>query len=334
MAEDRAPRVGLTTLADLATPMAIRVAATLRVADHMADGRSTAAEIAEATGAHADALDRLLRHLVTVGLFTRDDTGAYAVTEYGRQLRDDHPAGKRRWLDLGGAVGRGDLSFVELAHTVLTGEAAYPVRYGTSFWEDLGADPALSASFDALMGHHIELDNAGIADAYDWAALGHVVDVGGGSGALLRALLTAHPGLHGTVVDLPGPAATARRMFDERGLAGRARAVAGSFFDPLPPGAGGYVLSAVIHDWADEPAAAILRRCAEAAGEKGVVLVVEAVGGDGESPSTAMDLRMLAYNGGRERGLAEMRALAARAGLAVRAVRPAGYVSLIEMAPA
>ncbi|MER6910172.1 methyltransferase [Streptomyces sp. NPDC000594] len=327
-----AGRVGLRALADLATPMAVRVAATLRVADHIAAGRDTAEEVAAATGTHTDALDRLLRHLVTVALLTRDPVGRYALTAFGEQLREDHPAGRRKWLDTGGAVGKGDLSFVELAHSVRTGEPAYPVRYGVPFWDDLAADPPLSASFDALMNHHIDLDDGGVPRAYDWAALGHVVDVGGGSGGLLGALLTAHGSLRGTVVDLAGPAASARRNFERLGLAARTEVVTGSFFDPLPAGAGGYVLSAILHDWSDGPAVALLRRCAEAAGERGVVLVIEAVGADGESPSTAMDLRMLTYCGGRERGLAELGALAGAAGLAVRAVHPVGYLSILELA--
>jgi hypothetical protein len=328
---------GLRAMADLATPMAVRVAATVRVADHIAAGRRTAAAIARAAGVHAGALDRVLRHLVTAGLLTRDAAGAYATTELGEQLRDDHPAGKRKWLDIGGGVGRGDLCFVELAHTVRTGEPAYPVRYGRSFWADLDGDPALSASFDALMGHHVETDAADIAQAYDWARLGHVVDVGGGSGTLLGVLLAAHPALTGTVVDLPGPASRARRRFVHNGLVSRGAAVPGSFFDPLPAGAGGYVLSAIIHDWDDEHAVAILRRCAEAAGDGGLVLVIEAVGADGESADTAMDLRMLAYNGGRERGLTELCALADRAGLAMRAAYPVGrnsYMSIVEFGSA
>lgn len=321
-------------MADLATPMAIRVAATLGVADHLAAGRRTAPEIAAAVGAHAGALDRLLRHLVTIGLVTADGVGGYALTGLGEQLRDDHPAGRRRWLTIDGAVGKGDLSFVDLLHSVRTGQPAYAIRNGVPFWEDLAANPALSASFDALMSHHVEIDDIGIADAYDWAALGHVVDVGGGSGALLAVLLAAHPGLRGTVVDLPGPAAGARRTLRDKGLAERAEVVTGSFFDPLPAGAGGYVLSAILHDWDDDAAVKILRRCADAAGERGVVLVIEAIGADGASPSTAMDLRMLVYTGGKERGLAELDALARQAGLAVRGTHPIGarpFISIVEL---
>jgi 2,7-dihydroxy-5-methyl-1-naphthoate 7-O-methyltransferase len=326
----RAAHIGLRALADLATPMAVRVAATLRVADHITAGHRTAEEIASAAGAHADSLDRLLRHLVAVGLFTRDGQGLYGLTEFGEQLRENHAAGKRKWLDMNSAVGRGDLGFVELAHSIRTGRPAYPVRYGKSFWEDLASDPVLSASFDTLMSHHLELDYAGVAAEYDWAALGHVVDVGGGSGGLLSALLTAHEGLSGTVLDLRGPASAAHRRFLDAGLSERAQVAVGSFFDPLPAGAGGYVLSAVLHDWDDRSAVAILRRCAEAAGSGGVVLVIEAVASD-EHAGTGMDLRMLTYFGGKERGLAELGELAARAGLAVRAVHPISYVSIVEM---
>ncbi|MFI7639302.1 methyltransferase [Nonomuraea sp. NPDC049400] len=325
---------GLRAMADLATPMAIRVAATLGVADQIASGRRTAREAADALGVHAGALDRLLRHLVAIGLLDRDDAGAYTLTGFGEQLRDDHPAGKRKWLTTDGAVGKGDLSFVDLSYSIRTGQPAYAVRHGVPFWEDLGADPALSASFDALMSHHIEMDNAGIPDAYDWAGLGHVVDVGGGSGALLAVLLAAYPELRGTIVDLPGPAASARQALRDKGLSHRAEVVTGSFFDPLPTGAGGYVLSAIIHDWDDDAAVKILRRCADAAGERGVVLVIEAVGADGASPNTAMDLRMLVYTGGKERGLAELGALAAQAGLVVRGAHPVGarsFISIVEL---
>lgn len=325
---------GLRALADLATPMAVRVAATLRVADHIAAGRTTADRIAEAAGAHPDSLDRLLRHLVTAGLLTRDGAGHHALTPAGEPLRDDHPRSRRRWLDIGGAVGRGDLAFADLLHTVRTGRPGYPERYGVPFWDDLRADRVLSASFDALMDHHVSLDDDGIDRAYDWAALGHVVDVGGGSGALLAALLTTHPGLRGTVVDQPGPVAAARRRFAGSALADRADAVEGDFFAPLPAGAGGYVLSAILHDWDDEHAAAILRRCSDAAGADGRVLVVENLGPDGATTDTAMDLRMLVYTAGRERGLDELRALAHRAGLDVRGVHPVGTrrtISVVEL---
>jgi hypothetical protein len=158
-----------------------------------------------------------------------------------------------------------------------------------------------------------------------------VVDVGGGDGTLLAALLRAHPGLRGTVVDQPVTAAAARHALASAGLADRAGATGGSFFEPLPPGAGAYLLCAVLHVWDDESAAAILSRCAEAAG-RGTVVVVEKTGAGGEAPSTTMDLRVLAYFGGRERGVSDLRRLGADAGLDTRSVHQAGDLSVLELA--
>jgi len=321
---------GLWAMADLATPMAVRVAATLRIADHITRGLRTAPALAEAAGADADALGRVLRHLVTVGVLRRDQSDRYVLTARGEVLRDDHPAGMRAVLDLEGAIGRADLSFVQLLHTVRTGEPAFPAQFGRSFWDDLAADPTRSASFDQQMAADVAAWAPDIVAAYDWGSLGHVVDVGGGNGALLATLLREHPDLRGTVLDLPGAAEAARKALTAAGLADRSAAVTGSFFDPLPPGAGGYLLCAVLHDWDDAAAHAILRRCAEAAGTNGRVFVVEKLVTDTDN-RTEMDLRVLVYFGGRERGLAEITALAADAGLRVAAVHPAGATPVVEL---
>ncbi|MGR6975147.1 methyltransferase [Streptomyces cynarae] len=322
----------LWAMASLGTPMALRVAATLRIADHIAAGCRTAAELAEAADAHTEALDRLLRYLAVRGVLERDESGRYALTPLGEPLREDHPAGIRAWFDIDGA-GRGELSFVELLHSVRTGEAAFPVRYGREYWEDLTADPDRVASFNKLLGADVAERAPGVVAAFDWGSLGHVVDVGGGDGSLLAELLRANPDLRGTVVDLPDAVHAAKERF-AAGLGDRADAVAGSFFDPLPPGAGGYVLSLVLHDWDDEPATAILRRCAEAAGADGSVFVIETVGSGGHTPHTGMDLRMLCVYGAKERGIAEFSALGAAAGLHVVAVHPAGPSVIIELAAA
>ena len=322
---------GLWAMADLVTPMALRVAATLRVADHIADGRRTAPALAEAAGADAGTLDRMLRHLVTVGVLRRDGPDGYALTARGEALRDDHPAGLRALLDLERAVGRAELSLARLLHTVRTGQPAFPAQFGRPFWDDLAADPALAASFDEQMAADVTAWAPNIVAAYDWGSLGHLVDVGGGNGALLAALLLQHPRLRGTVLDLPGAALAARGTLAAAGLADRAHAVAGSFFDPLPPDAGGYLLCAILHDWDDQAALAILRRCAEAAGAGGRVLVVEKLATEAD-PRTEMDLRVLAWFGGRERDLAQLTALAEAAGLRVAAVHPAGATPVVELA--
>jgi SAM-dependent methyltransferase len=319
-------------MADLVTPMAIRVAATLRIADQIERGRRTAAELAESAGVDADSLDRVLRHLDRVGVLSRDDSGVYALTARGDMLRDDHPNRLRSVLDLEGAVGRAELSFAQLLHAVRTGEPAFPVQFGRSFWDDLRSDAARSDSFDAQMGADVAAWAPAILSVYDWGSLGEVVDVGGGNGTLLIELLAAHPDLRGTVLDLPGPAEAARRALTAAGLANRSNVVAGSFFDPLPPGADGYLLTAIVHDWNDDAAHAILQRCREAAGADARVFVIEKIGVDGMTPNTEMDLRMLAYLGGRERSLRELTALTDDAEFRVVARHAAGAISVLELA--
>ena len=257
----------LWAAADLATPMAIRVAATLRLADHIAAAGADGRALAAAVDADHDALGRVLGHLVTAGVLTRTDAGAFGLTAIGEQLRGDHPDGLRPWLDLEGAIGRADLCFVELLHTVRTGEPASPRRFGRPFWDDLSADAALAASFDALMGGRLAADAPVVAAAYPWGALGHVVDVGGGDGQPADR----HPPRPRRACAgrcrprRPGGPRRARHRLGRAGRPGR-DARAGSFFDPLPAGAGGYLLSGVLHDWDDEDAARILQRCADAAG--------------------------------------------------------------------
>ncbi|MHB1534022.1 MAG: methyltransferase [Acidimicrobiales bacterium] len=331
MSESTGDDAGLWARADLVTPMALRVAATLRIADLIAGGRDTSVGLAGAAGADIGALERLLRHLVAAGVLLREPSGRYSLSPAGQALRDDHPSGLRDRLDMEGAVGRADLAFVHLLSAVRSGAAAFAVQFGRPFWEDLASDPVRRESFDAQMGTDVAAWAPQIVAAFDWGSLGRVVDVGGGDATLLVALLRAYPHLRGTVVDQAPTAGRARETLEAAGLSGRGDAVAGSFFDPLPPGAGGYLLSAVLHDWDDEAALAILGRCADAAGDTGGAFVIEKTGADATSPHSDMDLRMLVYFGGAERSLDALAPLAAGAGLAVRAVHPAGDLSVVEL---
>jgi len=310
----------LRSLSDLTTPMAIRVAATLKLADLIADGVRTAHALADRTDTDPDALGRLLRHLTSIGLL-RADGNNFFLADLGNALRVDHLGGPTSSLDIDGIVGRIGLAQLRLLDSIRTGRAAYPLVYGKGFWEDLAADPDLSARFDAHMGSG---DPSDAVAAYDWAAARWVVDVGGGNGNLLAAILQANPGIRGTVVELAGPAETARQNFAATGLSARASVKSGSFFDQLPAGAGAYVLSNVIHDWPDVEATTILSRCAEAAGFSGAVLLFEGVleSGDEVAASTAFDLFMLVCCGGRQRTLPELENLAAGAGLKLIAISP------------
>jgi hypothetical protein len=319
-AKPDAPIERLRQLSDLVTPMAIRVAATLNLPDLIAEGLTTADALAERTDTNRGALGRLLRHLASIGLL-RADGNDFLLTDLGDALRVGHPGSPTSSLDINGIVGRISLAQSRLLDSIRTGQAAYPLVYGKGLWEDLAADPELSARFDAHMGSG---DPSAAVAAYDWAAARWVVDVGGGNGNLLAGILQGNPEVRGTVVDLAGPADAARRKFAAIGLSARASVATGSFFERLPAGAGAYVLSNVIHDWPDAEATTILSRCAEAAGSSGAVLVFEGLLESGEevAPSTDFDLFMLACCGGRQRTLPELETLAAAAGLRMIATTP------------
>ncbi len=325
----------LWAMADLFTPMAVRVAATLCLADHIAGGADTLAALAERTGCDHDALGRLVDHLVVIGVLRRRGMDTLSLTDLGEQLREGHPGNGRAWLDIEGAVGRAELSALRLLDAVRTGGPAFPMLYGSGFWEDLAAQPALVESFDALMASRLRAEMDGIVAGYEWSALARLVDVGGGNGTLLAAILAAHPGLRGTLVELPGPAETAGPILAAAGVGERCEIVSGSFFEALPAGAEAYLLSGVLHDWDDEHALRILRRCADAARTTGRVLVIEEGLLDDASGSglrTEMNLRMLAYTGGRERTLVELQHLALGAGLRVAAVhRATRYRAIVDL---
>jgi len=312
----------LGPLMDLVTPMALRVAATLRLADFMPDdGTGEGAvigDLAERTGSDPEALARVLRHLVQHGVFTEPRPGRFAANQTAAMLRTGQPG--LMWLDLEGFGGRMDLAFTGLAHTVRTGEPAWKEVFGLPFWDYLDANPAIGASFDATMA--VDGGNIAVASGYDWTTVRHVADIGGGTGTLIAEVLQRNPGLRGTLADLPETAARARQYLAGLGLDGRCEVVGQSFFDPLPPGADAYLLNRVIHDWDDAAATAILRRCAEAAASSGRVLVVESHANPGGDPAgfAEMNLRMLVLAGGRERTIDDYSALASDAGLRVTAV--------------
>ena len=228
----------LGPLMDLVTPMALRVAATLRLADFMPDdgtgGGAVVGDLAERAGADPDALARMLRHLVAHGVFTEPRPGQFAANQTAALLRSGHPAAL--WLDLDGFGGRMDLAFTSLAHTVRTGEPAWEQVFGQPFWAYLDANPAISASFDATMA--VDAGNAAVADGYDWTTVRHVADIGGGTGTLIAEVLRRNPHLRGTLADLPETAARARQYLAGLGLDDRCEVVGQSF----RPGIGTFVI--------------------------------------------------------------------------------------------
>ena len=307
----------LRNMAGLATPMALRVAVTLGLPDRLRREPATAAQVATELDVSPMALGLLLGHLETLGIVERTGSG-HRTTEFGAALCRDAGNGLTNFLHLDMAGGRAEMAFVELLHSVTTGEAGYVRRFGQDFWADLTEQPHLRESFDQQMTDRFRTQVPQLVAGYDWGRFTTLVDVGGGNGTLLAAILAAHPALRGHLVELDATAAAARRHFRELGVADRAEVTAGSFFDPLPSGADAYLLSDILHDWDDEHAHRILARCAEAVDPAGRVLVLEPVGG--RRAGTEFDLAMLAIFGGRERRVEEFRDLAAPHGLVLDAV--------------
>lgn len=326
------PSAELEALVDLGTPFAVRVAATLNIADLIASGVDTVDGLAEACEADRDALARLLRFLTHRRVFTESSPGVFGLTPVGRLLCASGPGDKRTAFEMGGVGVRMDLAFAGLLHSIRTGEPGYASVHGRSLWADLDAEPSYRAYFDDLMRSQQLFTAPQVASLYDWSTVKHVMDIGGGSGQLLTELLLAHPHLRGAVVDRPEPVRAAVERFAAAGLADRAEAIAGDFFEPLPTGAEVYIVSRALTDWNDRSALAILRRCAEAAGTSGRVLVVEMLPTHPYVPhQSSYDLKMLAVVGGRERGADEHIALAAAAGLTIRSVsRGTGGLIVME----
>lgn len=305
----------LFTLSDLSTPWSVHVAATLRIADHIADGHDEIGALAAVAGADRNSLHRMLRHLVSKGLFTEPSPGHFALNDLARGLLGESG---RIALDLDSFGGRMAHAWGTLLAAVRTGKPAYHEAFGRPFWDDLEAHPELAEKFDALMGPagHGAPDPEVLIDSADWQSIRAVVDVGGGSGYLLAEILRAHPALRGTLVDLPRTVTRAAQVLQSAGVADRAAVVGQSFFDPLPAGADLYILKNVLADWPDAEATTILRRCAEAARPHGrVVAFTGVVPGEEASP----ELLMMILVGGRGRTLDEFRAMAREAGLEMTA---------------
>jgi hypothetical protein len=309
--------VDLERMLDLATPWCLRVAATLRIPEHIAAGHASIADLAAAAGCDADALHAVLGHLVSQGVFTEEFPGRFACNQAAEQL-----AGVP-FLDLAGIGGRMARTWATLPDYVQTGQPAYQQVFGRPFWEDLAAHPAIGAEFDALMGpagHGVPDFDVELSDG--WDTVRTVVDVGGGTGAMLASLLRRHPRARGILVDLPGTAARAGETIESFGVAERVTVQAQSFFDPLPAGADLYLLKSVLNDWPDEPTVAILRRCAEAARTARASIASIAVLGGVAADETPRSLGIdMLVAGGKTSTLTQFTELARRAGLDVIAAR-------------
>ena len=299
------------------------VAARLGLADLLASGPRSSAELANSLGAHAASLHRVLRGLVTLGVCSEERDGRFGLAALGAWLRADTPGSLRGHALLCGEESVG--AWGDLLHSVMTGETAFNHVFGMSQWEHRGQHPELSEYFNAEQERGTARAAAAIVAAYDFSPFRTIADVGGGRGTLLAAILKACPAAAGILFDQPHVVAGAGPYLEAAGVAARCQVVGGSFFDRVPAGADVLVLKSIIHDWDDEHALVILRNCRVALGERGTLLVVERLmptRAEDEPAAVLTDLHMLAVTGGRERSEAEYRTLFEGAGLTVTRILP------------
>lgn len=308
MTESAGERLAWLTDGYLTTQL-LYVAAELRLADALADKPMTAAELAAAVGADAVVLQRILRGLAAELVFDESPDGRFELTPTGSLLRADAQGSLRGFV-----LARGRLYYDALGgllQAAKQGGVPFEHVHGSPFFDYLASRPEEMASFQGSMSARLSREARAVVQAYDFGKFRTLVDVGGGRGTLLEAIIDSAPGLEGTLFDQPAVVKGSDLP-----------SVAGDFFVSVPAGADAYLLSRVLHDWDDDRAVAILRTCHAAMPAHGTLLIVESVLPElaAQQPAAVrMDLHMLLLLHGRERTEAEYAALLNQAGLALTA---------------
>jgi SAM-dependent methyltransferase len=309
---------------------AIYVAAELGIADLLAAGPRSSGELAKETGTDGGSLYRVLRALASVDIFREDAEGRFTLTPMGELLGTGSPGSKRALAIMAGAEFY--RSWGGLLSSVETGGPAFDEVFGKSFFRYMSDNPDRWHIYDdAMTGVH-DGETKPVLDAYDFPSCGTIVDVGGGNGLALAAILRGHPRARGVLFDLPAVTRRAEIIIAGSGVSDRCRIVGGDFFDSVPASGDVYLLRHVIHDWEDREAIAILKNCRDAMRPGGRVLVVETVIPSGNEPCFGkwLDLMMLVV-GGRERTREQYVELFSAAGLRVARIVPTDdEVSVIE----
>jgi hypothetical protein len=319
-ADELSSTVALRRLIDgYQVSQALYVVATLGVADQLAAGPRTSDELAAAVGAHPGTLFRVLRALAAIGVFTELDGAWFALTPLGEHLRSDAAEPLGGWARFIGREYHWQ-AWAHLLDAVRSGECAFMSVHGRSGWEYRSANPDENAIFDRAMTDLSQRICRQIVDAYDFGRHVRIVDVGGGRGALLAAILNRYPSTRGMLFDLPHVVTASHAVLAAAGVSERCDVVAGDFFAGLPDGADAYILKTVLHDWDDADAFRILHSCRRASRQGATLIVVEWELGPRNSARDAKmsDLEMLVGNGGRVRSLDQQSNLLTRSGFHLR----------------
>ena len=303
---------------------AVYVAAELGVADLLAGGPMTAAQLAQATRVHEPSLYRCCGCPPRLGVLTEQDGRLFALTVLGERLRAEVPASVRSWALLVESLETA-LGFEPLTETVRTGKPSFDIARSMKLFEFMPGHPELAQGFQPAMSERTAAFAPSVAAGYDFSPMRTVADLGGGKGTLLAAILRAHRHLRGVLFELPAALPGAAAVLREAGVEDRCQIVPGDFFRGVPEGAGCYILANVLHDWDDRSSVRILSACRQAMAEDGRVLIVERLIPDEPAaavPVLLSDLHMMVFSGGQERTNAEYGQLLAEAGLNLGRVQP------------
>jgi len=314
---------------------AIAVAAELGIADLLAEGPRSSDDLAQAAGCHAGALYRLLRALASMGVFTEVEPKRFGLTPMAEMLRADAPVSVRSRVihtcsDVPWRI------WGQLSYSVRTGRPAFEHIFGMGEWEYRARNPEVNARFNACETSLVTQVANAVASAYDFSGFGRLIDVGGGHGALLVAILSVNPELRAVLFDLPHVVEGARESLVAAGLLERCAIVGGDMFEAVPAGGDAYLLSRIIHGWDSDRTVDILANCRRVMGPYSKPLLAEELIPSGDVPAYGKltDLNMLVSAGGQERTEAEYRALYAAAGFTLtRVISTRSRISLIEGTP-
>lgn len=311
---------------------AIFAVSQLRVPDLLGDGRLPLPDLAAAAGADVTSLGRFLRVLVAEGLFAEVSPEVFELTPMGGLLRTDLPGSLSHLAEL--MAHEAYQAWSAAAHSLRTGEPGFDQVFGMPYFAWLARNADAAEQFDRAQAGLVGLRLLPLLDR-DWSGVRRVVDVGGGNGVLMATLLAKFPELTGVLFDRPHVLVGSEPVLANAGVADRALLHGGDFFAGVPSGADVYVLSQVLHDWDDDRASAILRRCHEAMPAAGRLLILEQVLPEAAEPDPAvlLDLHMLVLLGGRERTEQDWRELLGRGGFTLDHLLRGPRSALIEAVP-
>jgi O-methyltransferase domain/Dimerisation domain len=313
----------------------LSLAAELGIADLLAGGPRSSEELAQATSTDPRSLYRLLRLLCSLGIFTEIQPDSFAQTPLSECLRTGVPGSLRSWLRMIGLKNSHDMQ-AEAIYSIKTGEPSFERVTGMELFDYNAAHPEEGEIFDQAMADIGQGVAAAVVKSYDFSGIGKIIDVGGGHGTLLAAILQKYPEMTGILFDSPHVAERAREALASAGLDQRCRVVGGDFFKSVPAGCDAYLLRWIIHDWDHERALTILRNCRQAMGEKSRLLLIEMVLPTGNEfhPGKFLDYIMLLMLRGRERTEEEYDNLLREADLRINRVVPTfSPFSVIEAVP-